>query len=78
MPQLESVIQGVKRKAQKETKTRFPITMEALRGLKQVWQKYPNQRDASMLWAAATLCFFEVGILLLQLFNPQHACARGL
>ena len=58
MAQLEYVIRGVKRMAQVRTRVRLPITLEVLKGLKRVWQKLPNQRDASMLWAAATLCFF--------------------
>ena len=58
MPQLEYVIRGVKRMAQVRTRVRLPITLEVLKGLKWVWQKLPNQRDASMLWAAATMCFF--------------------
>ena len=58
MAQLEYVIRGVKRMAQVRTRVRLPITLDVLKGLKRVWQKLPNQRDASMLWAAATLCFF--------------------
>ena len=26
--------------------------------LKRVWEREPNPRDAAMLWAAATMCFF--------------------
>ena len=58
MSQLEYVIQVVKRMAQVQTRVRLPITPEVLKGLKRVWQKLPNQRDESMQWTAATLCFF--------------------
>ena len=58
MAQLEYVIRGVKRMAQVRTRVRLPITLDVLKGLKRVWQKLPNQRDASMLWAAAMLYFF--------------------
>ena len=31
---------------------------QILEKLKRVWQGYPSKRDAAMLWAAATMCFF--------------------
>ena len=58
MPQLEYVVKGVKRSASYSTnRTRLPITPDILRGLKSVWKKRKNQRDASMLWAAVMMCF---------------------
>lgn len=58
MPQLEYILKGVKRKAQSSSRTRLPITPGVLMQLKQAWQHSPDTRDAVMLWAAATLCFF--------------------
>ena len=58
MPQLEYVIRGMKRRSQAPTQTRLPITPEILKGMKQAWQQHPNSRDAAMLWAASTMCFF--------------------
>jgi len=42
-----------------QTRTRLPVTLEVFRGLKQVWQRLPSQRNVSMLWAIATLCFYD-------------------
>ena len=58
MPQLEYVVWGMKRTAKAQTRTWLPITPESLEGMRQVWQKHPNSRDAAMPWAAATMCFF--------------------
>ena len=58
MPQLEYVIRGMKRKSQATGRHRLPITPEILRGMKQVWQRHLNPKDAAMLWAASTMCFF--------------------
>ena len=60
MPQLEYVLRGMKRMTTAPGRTRMPVTMEVLRGLKQVWQKLSDKREVSMLWAAATLCFFWI------------------
>ena len=57
MPQLEYVVKGLKRSSAGPKRTRLPITPEILRRLKGVWLAWPNQRDASMLWAAVTMCF---------------------
>ncbi len=38
MPQLEYVLRGMKRMARRPTRTRLPVTLEILRGLKLVWQ----------------------------------------
>ncbi len=58
MPQLEYVIRGMKRLARPSGRTRLPITPELLRGMQVAWQSHPNPKDAVMLWAAATICFF--------------------
>ncbi len=49
MPQLEYTIKGLKKKAAAGKQTRLPITPPILRQLKQVWEQYPNHRDASTL-----------------------------
>ncbi len=58
MPQLEYVLKGMKRKTPSTPRTQLPITPGILRQLKQVWQQGPETREAAMLWAAATMCFF--------------------
>ena len=34
------------------------ITPDILRRMKVEWERAPERRDASMLWVAATMCFF--------------------
>ena len=59
MRRLEYVLKGQKRLAVKgPQRTRMPITPSILSRIKQVWEKEPNRRDAAMLWAASTMCFF--------------------
>ena len=82
MPQLEYVVKGFKRSATYATsRTRLPITPELLCQLKLVWQRGQVLRDASMLWAAATMCFFgflrcgEVVVPSPLSFDPSvHLC----
>lgn len=57
MPQLEYVVRGLKRSTTTAKHTRLPITPDILHRLKGVWLTWQNQRDASMLWAAVTMCF---------------------
>ena len=59
MVRLEYVVQGVKRLASNLTCTRFPITLTLLAQLQCSWLTSRSGRDASMLWAAATMCFFS-------------------
>lgn len=59
MRRLEYVVKGVKRlSAGGQGRTRLPITPSILRRLKGVWESRPAKRDAVMLWAATTTCFF--------------------
>ena len=59
MPQLEYVSKGVKKMtAAKVARTRLPITSSILLQLRQIWQAHPCRQDATMLWAAACMCFF--------------------
>ena len=58
MPQLDYVVKGLKCLASTPQRPRLPITPEILSRLRGVWETLPNQRDAAMLWAAATMCFF--------------------
>ena len=58
MPRLEYVVKGFKRSATySSNRTRLPITPNNLQQLKLVWQGWQCRRDASMLWAAAIMCF---------------------
>ena len=84
MTQLEYVMKGLKRKATYSTRrTRLPITPIILGQLKRVWQLRPDQRDTSMLWAAATMCFFgflragEVVTSGPRTFDPSSNLAYG-
>ena len=60
MVKLEQVMKGIRSLQSKCLKKtpRLPITPELLLKLKEMWSKRPELRDGSMLWAAATLCFF--------------------
>ncbi len=59
MTRLEYVRKGFKRStAGAPREQRLPITLGLLRQLKGVWSSWPTQRDAAMIWAAATICFF--------------------
>ena len=73
MPKLEYVVKGLKRSTAGPKRTRLPITPEILRQLKGVWLEWPNQRDASMLWAAVKMCFcgfFRSG----EVVVPSQSC----
>ena len=58
MSRLEYVIRGVKKLTGSPTRTRLPITLALLVQLQETWQASQSTKDASMLWAAATMCFF--------------------
>ena len=58
MSKLEYVIRGVKRLTGSPTRTRLPITLPLLAQLRGSWHANQSKRDASMLWAAAAMCFF--------------------
>ena len=58
MARLEYVVRGVKRLASAPTRTRLPITLTLLAQLRCSWLTSQSGRDALMLWAAATMCFF--------------------
>ena len=59
MPRLEYVVKGFKRSATYSvSRSRLPITPDLLRRLKVVWLGWQNRWDASLLWAASTMCFF--------------------
>ena len=45
--------------AKVDARPRLPITPAILRSLKMVWAWESNHFSASMLWAAACLCFFD-------------------
>ena len=84
MPQLEYVVKGLKRMyGPASSRTRLPITPELLWQLRNVWAKWPERRDASMLWAAACMCFFgflrvgEVVIPSDSSFDPSVHLAQG-
>ena len=55
MPQLQHVLKGERHTmADRLGGTYLPITQEIL----EQWKRNPSRRDAPMLWAASTLCFF--------------------
>ena len=59
MPQLQYVLKGARRRlAERAKRIRLPITPEILQRLRRAWERLPVRADASMLWAAATLCYF--------------------
>jgi len=59
MPQLEFVIKGLKKKvAAGQRQARLPITPDILRALRKVWEADADRAGATMLWAAACMCFF--------------------
>ena len=58
MSKLEYVIRGVKRLTRGPTRARLPITLPLLAKLRGAWYAGQSRRDAMMLWAAATMCFF--------------------
>ena len=61
MPRLSLIMKGIKShqaKQGRQSRTRLPITPPILRKIKQVWSHPPSKFDNTMLWAAATLCFF--------------------
>ena len=77
MVRLEYVVQRVKRLASSSTCTRLLITLTLLAQLRCSWLTSRSGRDASMLWAAATMCFFsflragEVVVPSDSAFNPS-------
>jgi len=84
MPQLEYVVKGVKKMpTDRPTRPLLPRALEILCRLKSMWQNWPNCRDASMLWAAATMCFFgflragEVVVPSEGGFDPSSHLAYG-
>ena len=83
MPQLEYVLKGSKRLGRGPSRVRLPITPEILFRLKQVWGGHSNFRDACMLWAAASTCFFgflrsgEVCVPSDSSFDPAVHLAYG-
>ena len=59
MLQLDYVVKGLKQTyCPALSRTRLPITPELLWQLRSVWATWPEWWDASMLWAAACMCFF--------------------
>ena len=55
---LEYVTHGVKRLASGLTRSRLPITLSLLAQLHHSWCVERSDREATMLWAAAIMCFF--------------------
>ena len=55
---LKYVTHGVKRFASGPTRSRLPITLSLLAPKHHSWCVERSDRDATMLWAAATMCFF--------------------
>ena len=58
MARLEYVVRGIKRLTNGPTRTRLPITVPLLDQMRRSWSTDRPSRDALMLWAAASMCFF--------------------
>ena len=61
MPKLEQVLRGIKisqARASRLLKCKLPITPTILRRVKQVWSGIKTDYHQTLLWAAATTCFF--------------------
>jgi len=59
MAWLKYVIKSLKKKVGgRMTRTRRPITRTELEILRERWEQDPNRADATILWAAAALCFW--------------------
>ena len=59
MAQLHYVLRGISRSVRSNARPlRLPITMDVLVRLFHRWRSLPDQYEASLLWAAATLGFF--------------------
>lgn len=77
MARLEYVVRGVKRLTNGPTCTRLSITLPLLDQMCHSWSKEKPRRDVLMLWAAASMCFFdflrvgEVSIPSDLAFNPS-------
>ena len=60
IPQLEYMSKAVKKMtAARVARTRLPIIPSIVLQLRQIWQAHPCRQDASMLWAAACMCFLD-------------------
>ena len=55
---LEYVTHGVKRLASGPPRNILPITLRLLAQMHHSWCVEKSDRDATMLWTAATMCFF--------------------
>ena len=58
MSLLENVTHGVKRLASGPTRSRLPIILSLLAQVHHCWCVERSDKDATMFWAAATMCFF--------------------
>ena len=58
MARLEYMVRGIKRLTNAPTRTRLPITVPLLDQMHRSWSTDRPSRDALMLWAAASMCFF--------------------
>lgn len=58
MTQLEYVLKGAQKSARSKSRPRLPITPSILEKLYSVWAASSDPFNASMLWAAACMCFF--------------------
>ncbi len=62
MPQLGQILKGLHRLWEEQglpRQQRKPMTIEVLETLRRSWSEMPGGGDARILWAAATLCFFD-------------------
>ena len=76
MPRLSQVLRGIKMRKASEgeasnSRPRLPVTPEALRKIKAVWEQEGINHDRIMLWTAFTLCFFAF------MRSGEICCAGG-
>ena len=78
------MIKGFRKKGgSQSTRCRLPVTPAVLRSLRSSWEASPNRLDATMLWAAACMCFFgflrsgEVVVPSESSFDPAAHLAQG-
>ena len=83
MPQVEYVVRGYKKSVSTPPRVQLPITPALLRSLRAQWERLPDRADATMLWAAACMCFFgflrtgEVVVLDGASFDAEAHLAVG-